>query len=293
MIIDIWDVGHGACSMITYSDGKRVMVDAGHRFDPFWAPSIEYYGQHVDMLVLQNLDEDHVANLPYVIQNIEVRGLLSNPTVDVNALRNMKREYGMDAGVTETCRLLKEYGPSWGSRVWQSGQVYGYPGWWHAFWNRHFVDFTETNNLSVPFFAGLGNFSILFGGDLEEAGWKALMRQPNFSERLMQVKILVASHHGRANGRCEEVFRLCRPEVVIISDYEHRHLSQQTVGWYGDRVNGIADNTVGWTLAGPQLRKVLTTRNDGSLRIVASADGHFTIWKDALIQGRGLLNRAG
>ena len=34
MRVDIFDVGHGACSVITCPDGKRLMIDCGSKGDP-------------------------------------------------------------------------------------------------------------------------------------------------------------------------------------------------------------------------------------------------------------------
>lgn len=66
MIIDIQDVGHGACAVATFPNGARIMIDAGQRWDRFWAPSVEYLGQPMDLLVLGNLDEDYVEILPAI-----------------------------------------------------------------------------------------------------------------------------------------------------------------------------------------------------------------------------------
>lgn len=272
MIIDIHDVGHGACSVVTYPNGKRVMVDAGCRLEPYWSPSIHYRGQQMDLLVLQNLDEDHVQNLPYVLTDMSIMGLLSNGSVDANTLARMKQQFGMGAGVSKAHDLLRRYGPL------RNHQFDLGTGWWQAFWNRYGLDFTDTNNLSVPIFFGWGGFSILFGGDLEEAGWKMLLKRPDFVARLRNVNVFVASHHGRENGCCEEVFTVCKPDLVVISDYEHQHMSQQTVQWYGRRTKGIVDNTrPGTLLGGPPRRYVMTTRSDGSLRFVVQPNGGFTV----------------
>src|SRR3546814_6192498 len=121
-------------------------------------------------------------------------------------------------------------------------------------------------------------FTILFGGDMEEAGWRLLLQRPYFREMLGHVKVYVASHHGRENGCCEELFYYMRPDVVIISDYEHRHDTQKTTAWYANRVNGIPDYTVYQSPFTPRpVRKVLTTRFDGHLEIKPELDGGFWV----------------
>ena len=66
MRIDIHDVGHGACAVVTCPGGARVMLDCGYGLDPGWFPSVTYGGGHVALLAFTNLDEDHVADLPYL-----------------------------------------------------------------------------------------------------------------------------------------------------------------------------------------------------------------------------------
>ena len=75
----------------------------------------------------------------------------------------------------------------------------------------------------------------------------------------------MASHHGRENGICEEVFDYCSPALVLISDAGIRHDTQYTASWYGNQASGIMIND--------QLRKVLTTRNDGKISIVSDGNG--------------------
>jgi beta-lactamase superfamily II metal-dependent hydrolase len=272
MIIDIHDVGHGACAVASFPTGARIMIDAGQRWDPFWAPSIEYLGQPTDLLVLSNLDEDHVENLPYVLRNVPLKALYSNPTINDAALAWMKREDGMRAGVAAARDLIQRCGPVCGPLP-NLGA-----GWAWAYWNCYGSDFVDTNNLSVPVFIGYGSFTILFSGDLETAGWRHLLRSSYFRAHLARVNVFVASHHGRDNGCCEEVFYFCKPDVVVISDYEHQHLSQQTTAWYRERVKGIPDRTVPQSIFQPTpTRSVVTTRNDGSLKIHVDENGQYTI----------------
>jgi beta-lactamase superfamily II metal-dependent hydrolase len=55
---------------------------------------------------------------------------------------------------------------------------------------------------------------ILFPGDLEAAGWKALLQAlPEFRTAVKDTKVLVASHHGRESNICADLFDdyACRP----------------------------------------------------------------------------------
>src|SRR5262249_56134545 len=46
MRVEIFDVGHGHCAVITAPNGGRIMLDCGDRWaeDRFWTPSLHYFG---------------------------------------------------------------------------------------------------------------------------------------------------------------------------------------------------------------------------------------------------------
>jgi beta-lactamase superfamily II metal-dependent hydrolase len=100
-----------------------------------------------------------------------------------------------------------------------------------AYYNRYPNDFTDENNLSLALFVHYPRLSVLFPGDMEKTGWKKLLENPYFTADLRRVHILVASHHGRENGCCEELFSVTgwRPQIVIISDDYKQYETQETV----------------------------------------------------------------
>jgi len=38
MILDIYDVEHGACALITTSNGRRILINSGHNASTGWRP---------------------------------------------------------------------------------------------------------------------------------------------------------------------------------------------------------------------------------------------------------------
>jgi beta-lactamase superfamily II metal-dependent hydrolase len=275
MRIDIHDVGHGHCAVVTAPDGTRIMIDCGSDGGKAWWPSIHYYRQYIDLLVLQNLDEDHVQDLPDMWSNVTLGGIFTNPTISAPALRYMKPQ-GMRAGVEFTHRLLNAFQPGVVSGrlpLDRGGPVSA----WSA-WNRYGDDFTDTNNLSVATFVTYGSFTALFTGDLEKAGWRRLLTNPLVRRALPSVKVLVASHHGRESGCSDEAFALLRPEVVVFSDDDIQYETQNTVEWYRRRVIGIPDLTRPMDVSsGQPRRRVLTTRRDGSMTLKVNPSGNYVV----------------
>src|SRR5690348_13653711 len=111
MIVDVHDVGHGGCIVVTCPNGQRIMIDCGYRLGPGWIPSITYRSNRIALLVFGNLDEDHLDDLPYVWRDIPIGSIFSNPTVSAAALTAMKREHGMRAGVGQAHAILQTFGP--------------------------------------------------------------------------------------------------------------------------------------------------------------------------------------
>lgn len=60
-------------------------------------------------------------------------------------------------------------------------------------------------------------------GDLECAGILELMKLSEFKQALRETNVLVAPHHGRESGCCDEMFEFCKPYYVVISDKGYMH----------------------------------------------------------------------
>jgi beta-lactamase superfamily II metal-dependent hydrolase len=121
--------------------------------------------------------------------------------------------------------------------------------------------FTDTNNLSLVSFVSYDGVGILIPGDLERAGWEAMIEGADFRECLNAVTVFIASHHGRESGYCAKVFDYCSPEVIVLSDKGIQHETQEHC--YDQHATGIQ-----WGANGTfSSRYVLTTRSDGHIRV--------------------------
>lgn len=269
MKIEIFDVGLGQCAMIHCPNGKKIMIDAGHKSGEWW-PSTHFFGTPIEMLVNGNFDEDHASDLVDVRRYCHVKSILRNPSVSSTALAQIKSSTGgMGPGTQNLYEWLQ--GLEWQ----RANAIAGAPLHLdfgecnvHYFYNPY-PYFTKTNDLSLAVFVSYGGFTILFPGDLEEAGWENMLLNAEFRTLLARTTILVASHHGRDNGRSEKMFQYCKPQAIIISDAGMQHATQNTVKWYGDRAVGCN------TRAG-DFRKVFTTRRNGKITI--DTDGIANWW---------------
>ena len=88
----------------------------------------------------------------------------------------------------------------------------------------------------------------------------ALAPEPDFvAEMRRGVSVFVASHHGRRNGYCRDLFDLTglSPETFVISDCGIQHATQDTIADYRRHARGF------WLHE--KERRVLTTRRDGRI----------------------------
>lgn len=266
MQVRIFDVEHGGCALVTTDTGARTLIDCGHNSSTGWRPSIHLRRlgiKHLERLIITNYDEDHASDLPNLQMAVSIGILTSNPTVAGSDLRKLKRHSGIGRGIEALAEMKDAYTVDIGHG---SGPDFGESST-SLFWNRYPADFDDENNLSLVAVLKAHGLSICFPGDMEVEGWRNLLRNPHFIQAIGDVNVFVASHHGRENGCCEELFTATGlyPVIVVISDSGIEHASQETVAWYRARTRGM-------NLNGDR-RHVLTTRRDGRILINATHSG--------------------
>jgi len=280
MRLRIWDVEHGACAMLQHmtttpggdAGGRLAMIDSGNS-DTWW-PSTYIRGHMgrdtIDYLFITNADQDHMSDLKGLDDaGIGVQVLFRNPSYTSDQIRRIKLVSGpltndanwyVDACSSFNQPVEKPFNQSMGGIISTT------------YWN-NYPSFTDTNDLSLVVFIKYCGFSILFAGDLEKNGWRALLQRPAFREDLSKIDVLVASHHGRASGFCPEAFDWCAPRAIVISDKPVQHDTQLTLPDYRavTKDGGVIVRTTGKT------RHVLTTRRDGWIQFQVGNDGRYFI----------------
>jgi glyoxylase-like metal-dependent hydrolase (beta-lactamase superfamily II) len=64
MQLQIFDVEHGACALLTADNSARFMIDCGHNATSGWKPGGYLLGSKIstiEMLAITNYDEDHAS----------------------------------------------------------------------------------------------------------------------------------------------------------------------------------------------------------------------------------------
>jgi beta-lactamase superfamily II metal-dependent hydrolase len=274
LVLRVFDVEHGACAILMAPNGKLAMIDCGHNSSTGWRPSA-YIRQTLaadtlDYFMVTNADRDHLSDVAGLSQQgVHVKALGRNGSPSAPTLRLLKLVEGPLAPGVE--KFIEMHGSYKGYAAPFNDAMAGVTC---ATFCNTIADFTDTNNLSMATFIKFANVKFLFPGDLEKAGWRALLKNPAFVAELQYTDVLVASHHGRENGFCEDIFRYFRPQVVVISDDKKQFETQETVPDYRNVLlnpKGIPVDCNG------QLRQrhVLTTRSDGDIIFSVTPDGYF------------------
>ncbi|MER9773286.1 hypothetical protein [Mesorhizobium sp. M0220] len=264
MLVEIFDVEHGACALATCDDQTRLMLDCGQNGLTGWRPGNYLYDRGIttlDMLAVTNYDEDHVAGLPNLYdRNINIKWLLRNKSVTSHTINELKSEDGMGAGIAKLVDAIDNVFTGDASVTPQPT----FAGMKKQVFYNSYPTFEDENNLSMVVHLNCNGKGIMFPGDIERAGWLKLLEGENFRQALRDTTVLVASHHGRESGCCEEIFEYCKPFYVIISDKGYMYDTQKTIPFYRR-----------FTKSGPfrnETRNVLTTRKDGLITFSFSPD---------------------
>jgi len=253
--IRIFDVEQGFCAYVIADNGNVMLVDCGMNSSTGFRPSTSLVRngcRGIEQLIISNFDEDHIADLPALLKTgMPIQVLTRNNTISGEALRSLKREGGpISAAMESFLSLHTTYNQPVSSPP-------DFAGVAENFFFNSYPSFTDTNNLSLVAFLHYQNIHIVFPGDLEKAGWQALLRNPSFVQELAPVNFFVAAHHGRESGYCPDVFKHCSPELVIISDEAIQYDTQDVD--YSQHASGVQ-----WP---GETRYVLTTRKHGMITI--------------------------
>ncbi len=277
MELFVFNVGHGSCSYLIGDRDRSnranvALFDCGHDDESGFRPSTFLANRGVsplEHLFVSHYDQDHVSDLPNLRRlgtRLPILSLWRNKSLTPDQIERLKRRAGpLEPGVTEIVAMVRQYSSGVTPEDRATRALAGVE--WRVFYN-DYPTFQDTNNLSMVTFIHHRDVSIVLPGDLETAGWNALLANPSFCEHLKRVRVFVASHHGRSNGYAEAVFTYCKPDIVIISDTKKQYGTQEQR--YDQHAKGIP-------FSGGATRRVLSTRHDGHIYLWTKPEGGYSI----------------
>ena len=255
MKFTIHDVGHGFCAHLQHDNGNVMLWDAGHKTNPENRPSQFLPAANISVvhrMFVTNYDEDHISDLPSLTEAVRIRVLYRNRSITPAQVEAIKKKGGpITPAMSTLLSMLRTYTESVTNPP-------SFPGIeFETFCCTYPKDFQDTNNLSLVTFLETPGCNVIIPGDIEKPGWEKLLQNQRFRNRLSRTEVFIASHHGRTNGYCGEVFDYCSPHVVVFSDGPKKHATQEEADTYASHASGVTFNG--------RRRYVLTTRKDGSI----------------------------
>lgn len=251
-----FDVAHGNCHLIVTPSGRRVMIDLGCSDDFSPVKWLKNKGcKRLDLLVVTHPHDDHIRGV-FDLDGVGV-GILHRPksvppelTAQLDPdLQNAWQEF--DRRFTSPVQLQdKFYDPQSPAFDGMALQFFGGKS-----------DTQNLNNYSIVTVLEFGAFKMVFPGDLETAGWDALLKNAEFLKAIAGTTVLVAAHHGRQKGWCAKLFDYIAPKLVIISDGAATETSYAS--YYSQKAEGCTVKAQ--TTNETKERKVISTRDNGNL----------------------------
>ncbi len=273
--IIVWDVQHGNAIYMKTPNGRNVMFDIGtgshakgKEFSPlkflknYWEVDCLHY------LVISHPHADHISDISNMF-DLGIEPLtLTRPKCINPALIKKSNQPRYAQVVEDYLELDKKY----------ICPVNG--GWLDASNRANYGDvqincfsqqeegINNLNNYSIVAVVEYAGEKIVIPGDIEAAGWKALLEKANFRQTIIGTTIFVAAHHGREAGYHGDIFKYFKPDIVIVSDGPSTDTS--VTNRYTNHAKGT---WIKKRSAGFKKRSVLTTRNDGWIHILVHDTG--------------------
>jgi len=214
--LDFYSVGQGEASLITFPNGKRMLIDGGGSFrdgglDPgerllapaFWRRGID----RLDYLVLTHPHPDHLNGLLFLARNFPVGEFWESGIHDGNseylALKKILKEKGVPIRRIDASAMpislggvtIEPLSPR------SSFSVAGIAG------------SGNLNEASLVFRLRYGDFSVLFTGDIGKETEKRLMEESSD----LRCTVLKVPHHGSRNSSSEHFLEATSPECGLVS----------------------------------------------------------------------------
>jgi len=214
--LDFYSVGQGEASLITFPDGKRMLIDGGGSareggLDPgerLLAPAFWHGGiKRLDYLVLTHPHPDHLNGLLFLARNFPVGEFWESGLHDGNreylVLKKLLRDKGVPVRRIDASSgpialggvLIKPLSPQRSPTV--AGTASG----------------GNLNEASLVFRLRYGEFSILFTGDIGQDTEQQLAEK----SAGLKCTVLKVPHHGSRTSSSELFLAATSPKCVLIS----------------------------------------------------------------------------
>ena len=258
----VWAVGHGSAVSVRLPNGAVLVLDCGPPSDACSSPALatlRLWGW-IDVLSISHPDMDHMGD---ILNAAAARpSLLVAP--DIPAGQVLEGKEGVDRLTALSYLAFKgRCRPYFGRLPFGDTRVE-----WFSLGGRR----GRMNEYSVVTFIRRGWFTLLHAGDLPAGCWADLldMHGARLARLLLQTNFFVIPHHGRRGAYDPGLMGFMKNlQLGVASDGSEQPTS--AISEYGRHFEGWPVRNA--RTGGCGRRKVLTTRNDGLVKLRAVFDG--------------------
>lgn len=209
--VTFFDVGQGDAALVTFPDGKRMLIDAGPNLQDFDAgqfflvPYFKRQGiKRIDAIVLSHADNDHIGGMPTVMRSMKVEKIVDTGLFHESRIcsvySHVVDSLNLDYCVAEAGSLIVK-SDEYGVFIFHPGDA-----------QRKILN-DDINNNSVVLKICYGDVSFLFTGDVEMEAEELLLHYGD----LLRADVLKVAHHGSNTSSTLDFLKQVRPEYAVIS----------------------------------------------------------------------------
>jgi len=287
MKVMVFDVEHGACAFAKTPTNHTILIDSGctEDFSPAryiaeneLGDAAGWNGHKLTKMTVTHPHDDHITEVDAIKENCPPALLLRQKydwedvkTAEDGDYDNLGTYTAWQDGYNTTPTQWPDYGIEVKS-------------FWLTPDEAKEIDESKfINNSSIVTILTVKGTKFqekcLFGGDMETAGWEALLKQPGFKEAVKDVDFFIVSHHGHESGFCDALFAAMgkKPILNIVSIHHNdEHIDQR----YSQEAYASGTDFDG------ERRRMLTTRSDGTITINVTDEGKYWIKTEHLADNK-------
>jgi competence protein ComEC len=212
LVVKFFDIGQGDAMYIKSPSGRELLIDgsADKQILEKLGRTMNLFDRHIDVVVATHPDKDHIGGLPAVLTKYTV-GLLLEPGTTAD---NGVYDELLVVAKNKSVKIVQAYA---GQSIDLGGDAIAtvlYP-------NRSVLGM-ETNESSIVILLTYGSQSFLFTGDAP------LSTEYSILNKLPELSVLKAGHHGSQTSTSFELLEKTTPEYTVLSvgannSYGHPH----------------------------------------------------------------------
>lgn len=236
LIVRYIDVGQGDCELITFPDGKNMLIDAGttaaEKTLPQYLKSVGV--NKIDYLIGTHPHEDHIGGMDAVINSFDIGEIyMPKATTTTKTYKDVLlavKNKGLTINTAVGGKVIIDDKNVKAELLAPNSEKYD-----------------GLNNYSAVLKIRYGNKTFMFTGDAEKLSEKEIIDK--FGTSILKSDVLKVGHHGSSTSSSDSFFKAVSPEFAVIScgkdnEYGHPHketlnlLEKNNVKIYRTDING-------------------------------------------------------